>query len=218
MEYSVSDYHHAPRPAVRNSSTRVSLQGQELGSRRRASQYSILDENNPFKGHINQRKPSAAGTEHSYDPFRTSRNQITKTQAAQAAHARTTVLRRLSRSHKHGQSNSSLNRSNTSRKSFRNPALTRIQQADAYSIASSPPPVPGASRTQLNPSINEMRISQFQTVHVQRVASTNLDELQARSQFRSHEEALHQCSSPPFQQTEGCLPFHAPAAVFARDH
>ena len=160
MEYSVSDYHHAPRPAVRNSSTRVSLQGQELGSRRRASQYSILDENNPFKGHINQRKPSAAGTEHSYDPFRTSRNQITKTQAAQAAHARTTVLRRLSRSHKHGQSNSSLNRSNTSRKSFRNPALTRIQQADAYSIASSPPPVPGASRTQLNPSINEMRISQ----------------------------------------------------------
>lgn len=160
IEYSISDYHHAPRQVVRKSSTRVSLQGQELGSRRRVSQYSILDENNPLKSHINQRKPSAAGTEHSYDPFRTSRNQITKTQAAQAAHARTTVLRRLSRSHQQGQSNTSLNRSAISRKSFRNPALTRIQQADAYSIASSPPPVPGESRTQLNPSINEKRIPQ----------------------------------------------------------
>lgn len=160
IEYSVSDYHHAPRRAVRNSSTRVSLLGQELGSRRRASQYSILDENNLSKTPINQRKPSTAGTDHSYDPFRTSRNQITKTQAAQAEYARTTVLRRLSRSHKQGQSNTSLNRHATSKKSFRNPALTRVQQADAYSIASSPPPVPGVSRTRLNPSVNERRISQ----------------------------------------------------------
>lgn len=156
IEYSVSDYHHGPRQAVRNSSTRVSLQGQGLGSRRHASQYSILDENHPSKSHINQRKPSVAGTEHSYDPFRTSRNQITKTQAE---HARTTVLRRPSRSHKQGQSNTSLNRYAT-RKSFRNPALSRVQQADAYSIASSPPPVPGASSSQLNPSIRERRISQ----------------------------------------------------------
>lgn len=156
----MSDYHHGPRQAVRNSSTRVSLQGQELGSRRRVSQYSILEESNLSKSHINQRKPSVAGTEHSYDPFRTSRNQLTKTQAAQAEHARTIVLRRLSRSHKQGQSNTSLNRYATSKKSFRNPALTRVQQADAYSIASSPTPVPGASRTQLNPSINERRIPQ----------------------------------------------------------
>lgn len=160
FEYSVSDYHHGPRQTVRNPSTRVSLQNQELGSRRRVSQYSILDENNLSRSNINQRKPSVAGTEQSYDPFRTSRNQITKIQAAQAEHARTIVLRRLSRSHRQGQSNTSLNRHATSKKSFRNPALARVQQADAYSIASSPSPVPGSSRSRLTPSINERSISQ----------------------------------------------------------
>lgn len=159
IEYSVSDYHHAPRQTLGNSSTRVSLSGQELGSRRRVSQYSILDENNLSKTHINQRKPSVAGTEHSYDPFRTSRNQITKNQAAQAEYAKTTVLRKLSRSHKQGQSNTSLNRYVTSKKSFQNPALARVQKADAYSIASSPPPVPRTSISQLNSSIDEKRVS-----------------------------------------------------------
>lgn len=160
IEYSVSDYHHAPRQTIRPSSTRVSLHVQELGSRRRVSQYSILDESNLSKSSTTQRKTSVAGTEHSYDPFRTSRNQITKTQAAHAAHARTTVLRRLSRSYQQGQSNTSLDRYATSKKSFRNPALARVQQADVYSVASSAPSMPGASRTRLNPSVHERRMSQ----------------------------------------------------------
>lgn len=154
IEYSVSDYHHAPRRAPRRLSTLASLQGQDLG-RRHVSQYSILEEENPTKAPGNQRKPSVANTEQSYDPYRPSRNQISKTEADQV---RITVLRRLSGSHKQSVSTTSLNRRTVSRGSARNPVLSRVQEGEAYSIASSPPPM-GASIHQLNSSINEGRMS-----------------------------------------------------------
>lgn len=149
IEYSVSDYHHAPRRALRRSSTLASFKGQAL-SHRHVSQYSILDE-----GLGNQRKPSVAETEQSYDPYRPSRNQIQKTQADQA---KVTVIRGSSESRKLPLSNTSLDRRAVSKTSARNPALGRVQETEAYSIASSPPMV-SASIGRLNSSINEQRIS-----------------------------------------------------------
>ncbi len=157
IEYSTSDYHHAPPRLMRLSSTRVSLQDLGSGgSHRRVSQYSILDECNKRKTLANQRKPSLAETEQSYDPFRPSRNQITKTQADRA---RITVLRRLSEFQKQRQPHASVTGHTASKFSVRNSALTRAQQADAYSVASSSPQVPVPRISRINTRITERHIS-----------------------------------------------------------
>ena len=82
---------------------------------------------------------------------------MAKTQAAD--HARVTVLRRLSNSHKQRSSNGSPHRRATSKASARNPAVARVQQADVYSIASSPPPMPSVSKTQMTSAAIERPIS-----------------------------------------------------------
>ena len=99
-----------------------------------------------------------ADTEQSYDPYRPSRNQISKMEADQA---RITVLRRLSGSQKQSVSNTSFNRHTASRTSARNPLIGRVEEAEVYGIASSPPPMASASVNQLNSSINERRISRY---------------------------------------------------------
>lgn len=144
FEYSVSDYHHGPKKTVRQPSPQASLQG--LGNRQIASQYSILNESSqPRQGHSCQRQVSMAETERSYDPFRTSRNQIAR---GQADRSRITVLRGPSGSHQNRVSKVSLNRRVMSRASVQHPAVNRVQQADVYSLASSSLDIPNPSRTQ----------------------------------------------------------------------
>lgn len=145
MEYSVSDYHHAPKKPVRRSSTRASLRA--LSSRPVVSQYSILNEKTqPQQSHNYQRQPSMAETERSYDPYRTSRNQITR---GQADRARITVRRGPSGSQEHRVSRTSLNRRVMSRASVHHySAVARVQQADIHSLASSPREMRNPSRIQ----------------------------------------------------------------------
>lgn len=130
---------------MRRSSTRASLQA--FNSPPVVSQYSILNENSQPQQQSQgyQRQPSMAETERSYDPFRTSRNQIAR---GQADRARITVLRGPSSSHEHRVSKTSLNRRVMSRASVYHPAMTRVQQADVYSLASSPPEIRNPSRVQ----------------------------------------------------------------------
>ena len=79
------------------------------------------------------RQSSEVGTEQSYDPYRSSRQQMSHTQAD---HAMITVLR--------GHSDSSRNRRTPScgAQSLRIPTLGRVESGTVYSIPSSPPPLP----------------------------------------------------------------------------
>lgn len=93
IEYSNSDYHHAAGQE-QIISTIESLQPPLPSSRH--SRYSILDENSSrrSKSQNHRRQPSAADTEHSYDPFRAlSKKQMTKAEAEQA---KITILRAAS--------------------------------------------------------------------------------------------------------------------------
>lgn len=148
IEYSVSDYHHAPRKLLRRSSTRASIQA--FSSRPIQSQYSLLRGNSQSQqNHTYQRKPSMAETERSYDPFRSSRNQISR--GGQAERSRVTVLRGPSSSHEQRVSKTSLNRRVMSRASSQyHPAVTRVQQSDVYSLASSSSETRHPSRAQLS--------------------------------------------------------------------
>ena len=153
IEYSVSDYHHAPpRPVTRRSSTRVSLQG----GHRRQSQYSILDEGAPRKSQ-SYHQASVAGTEESYDPFRTSRNPITQRQADQA---RVTVYRgpssssRVQRPTGINAKRASLRKTSTKRNAALGSAID-----DLYSIPSSPPIMHSAGHSQLQKLRSERRVS-----------------------------------------------------------
>lgn len=136
MEYSVSDYHHAPQNPIRRSSTRVSMQA--LSSRPTQSQYSILKRNSdPQQSRSYQkRQPSVAETERSYDPFRSSRNHIGS--GGQANRAKITVVRGQGSSHERRVSKSSLNRRVMGKASAQyHPTRARVQQSDVYSLASS---------------------------------------------------------------------------------
>ena len=136
IEYSVSDYHHAPQRPIRRSSTRASIQA--LSSRPTQSEYSIMKRNShPQQNHSYQkRQPSVAETERSYDPFRSSRNQIGR--GGQADRAKITVVRGLSSSHERRVSKSSLNRRVMGKASAQyHPTKARVQQSDVYSLASS---------------------------------------------------------------------------------
>lgn len=161
IEYSISDYHHAPSQGVKRSSTRLSLQVPGL-VRQRVSQYSILENNTTRKITVNQRKPSVAETEQSYDPFRPSRNQIGKVQADRA---RITVFRRFSGSHKLHQPDTPDSRRTNNKLSARNPTLTRTPQSEAHNVLSSSPPQPISLTHQFNPNINERRLSQCSSRH-----------------------------------------------------
>ena len=128
--FSASDYHHIPKPVARRSSTRASLQ--VAGHNRRRSQFSILSSDAPRTSQSYHRQPSIAETEHSYDPFRPSRHQITN---AQAEYANITVLRGASGASRRG-------RAPSNTVSVRHPALTRVQDEEIYTISSSPPALP----------------------------------------------------------------------------
>ena len=135
IEYSISDYHHAPRKPVRRSSTRTSIRA--LSSRPAQSQYSILGRNSQSQQNhsYQKRQPSMAETERSYDPFRSSCNQIGR---GQADRARITVFRGPSSSREHRVSKSSLNQRVMGRASAQHhPTMARVQQSDAFSLASS---------------------------------------------------------------------------------
>jgi len=124
MEFSTSDYHHITRPAMRRSSTRASVQGE--GRIRNRSHFSIVEDNSRRPSHASGRQPSVAETEGSYDPYRSSRPQITNTQAD---HARITVLR--------GQAEPMPGRRAASGTS----SLGRVESGAVYSIHSSLPPM-----------------------------------------------------------------------------
>lgn len=132
--------------------------------RQRVSQYSILENKNNTtrKITINQRKSSVAETEQSYDPFRPSRNQIGKVQADRA---KITVFRRFSGSHKQHQPDARDSGRTNSKVSARNPTLTRTPQSEAYNVPSSSPPQPISINPQVNPNINERRLSQCSSRH-----------------------------------------------------
>ena len=144
IEYSKSDYHHVQRKMSRRTSTRLNAQGP--GPHRSVSKYSILNEGSA--GQRYRRRPSTAATEESYDPFRPSRTQIPK---SQADYARVTVLKRPSNSSvdRHPSIVSSNRRAPSNAASARNGRRTGIQGADAYSMHSSPPPLPYGSNEQI---------------------------------------------------------------------
>ncbi|MCJ1403782.1 hypothetical protein MMC11_007005 [Xylographa trunciseda] len=130
IEFSTSDYHHISKPSIRRSSTQFSLQ--KYGHNRRISKYSISTDNVRRPSQASGRQSSEVGTEQSYDPYRSSRQQISHTQAD---HAMITVLR--------GQSDSSRSRRTPSgAQSLRVPTLGRVESGTVYSIPSSPPPLP----------------------------------------------------------------------------
>lgn len=158
IEYSVSDYHHAPRQALQRplspSSSQSSLEGRS--SNQCVSQYSILKENvRPQKSKSYKRQTSIAETVASYDPYRTSRNKIAKTEPD---HARITVLRGINGSYKSQTSRTSFSRRVMSKPSVPNPALLRISRSGVYSISSSPPVAYNPGARQVNASINQRRI------------------------------------------------------------
>lgn len=159
IEYSVSDYHHAPRKPLRRSSTRASIKA--LGSRPTQSQYSILKGNSQSRQRhsYQQRQPSVVESERSYDPYRSSRNQIGR---GQADWAKITVLTRPSSSHEHRVSKTSLNRRVISRASTQHrPAVVRAQQGgDTYSLASSSSEKRNPSRVESSVRIRK-NISQY---------------------------------------------------------
>ncbi len=153
IEYSTSDYHHAQSlQRARKVSTRASLQQGPRGQKRQ-SQYSLADNHlvPPRKSQSQnvQRRTSVAETDESYDPFRPSRNQITK---AQADHAKITVLRAASHASGKGPSVRTM-----SKPSIRNPAIERARQQEAYSIASSPTTMHSAGSSQLQRMVHSSR-------------------------------------------------------------
>ena len=130
LEFSTSDYHHISKPAMRRSSTQFSLQ--KSGYNRRISKYSISTDNVRRPSQASGRQSSEMGTEQSYDPYRSSRQQMSHTSAG---HAMITVIR--------GQSDSSRSRRTPSgAQSLRVPVLGRVESGTVYSIPSSPPPLP----------------------------------------------------------------------------
>ena len=141
MEYSSSDHHHVPvvhpPPVPRlsmRSSTRASLNASRVTSHyanKSVSQYALLNEDEVWKRR-KTRHPSVAETEHSYDPFRSSRRPM----PVSADHAKVTVLRPDS---SHSQTKPDEKRL-PSRVSLRQPAFDRIDEVGDYSIVSSPPP------------------------------------------------------------------------------
>ena len=130
IEISTSDYHHIPKPGVRPSSTRLSLHG--TGHQRRRSHFSILSEDVHHTSQRSCRQPSVAGTEESYDPYRSSLQQISK---APTDYARITVLRGVSDASRrlHAESKTP---------SLRHPQPVRVQGDAMLSIPSSPPALP----------------------------------------------------------------------------
>lgn len=153
IEYSISDYHHGPERSLRRSTTRASL-SKSIG-RPSVSQYSILNENSqPKQSHSYQRQPSVAETERIYDPFRTSRNQISR---AQAGRARITVRRGPSSLHDHRVSRTSLNRRMMSKASIHHGATAaRGHQTDVYNRGSSPRETRNPSRVQSSAKARSM--------------------------------------------------------------
>lgn len=103
-----------------------------------------------------------AETEQSYDPFRPSRNQIG---VVQADRARITVFRGFSGSHKQHQRNTPDSRRTNSKISAQNPTLTRTPQSEVHNVPSSLPPQPISIIPQVNPNINERRLSQCSSRH-----------------------------------------------------
>lgn len=179
IEYSASDYHHKPKyekpPPMPQLSSRASLHRSRVQLGNTASRYSILVEGVPRKSFshrrpsmssqhgppssVQQRAPSVAETEGSYDPFRSSRAQIHK---AQTDHARITVLRGLSnRNAGNRQSLSSFNRRPASKASSQRPTLQSPVE-DHFSIVSTPP---AAHSSQLARLRNERRVSRGSTRH-----------------------------------------------------
>ena len=140
MEYSQSDHHHVPisqPPPVPKlpvrSSTRASLTAPRHASNRMSkstSQYTLLHED-PIRKRQKTRHPSVADTEHSYDPFRSSRQPID----LPADHARVTVLRPGSSGSQQKKDGKRI----PSRVSLRYPAIERIDEVGDYSVISSPP-------------------------------------------------------------------------------
>ncbi|MCJ1435618.1 hypothetical protein MMC27_004992 [Xylographa pallens] len=131
LEFSNSDYHHISKPGIRRSPTQFSLQ--KPGHKRRVSKYSISTDNVRRPSQASGRESSEVGTEQSYDPYRSSCQQMSHTQAD---HAMITVLR--------GQSDSSRSRRTPSvgAQSLCIPTLGRVESGTIYSIPSSPPPLP----------------------------------------------------------------------------
>ncbi len=199
IEYSVSDYHHAPKKPIRRSSTRASNHG--FNSRQMVSQYSILNENSqPQQSHGYQRQPSVAETERSYDPFRTSRNQMAR---GQADRAKITLLRGPSSSHEHRISKTSLNRRVMSKASVQHPAVARVQQAEVYSLESSSSRARNPTRTQasmkgrsVSPCSSRRSVSHNVVVR----ASTSYKRGVSFAQMRRPRNMLHQVR--PVQENE----------------
>lgn len=176
MEYSQSDHHHVPVPKPPPvpqiptwSSTRTSLSA----SRPRASQplkttsqYSLLREGSARKK-LKTRHPSVGDSEHSYDPYRSSRRPA----HVSVDHATVTVLGpRSSGSQSKGE-----DKRLTSRVSLRHPAFDRIDEVGAYSTVSSPPPRSRvSSRVSHNRSMSHgvSRISVASTSSTGRIVSS----------------------------------------------
>ena len=132
----MSDYHHNPlsTQVARRSSTRVSLQGSRTNKRQ--SQYSLLNPNvfpvRKSTSHSVHRPSSVAETEESYDPYRPSRTQISK---SHADHMRVTVLRGMSQ-----QSARQATTRAVSQTSSKYRSVVRAQHTDdTYIVAGSPP-------------------------------------------------------------------------------
>ncbi|KAL8701603.1 MAG: hypothetical protein Q9201_004824 [Fulgogasparrea decipioides] len=182
IEYSTSDYHHKPKyekppPMPQHSSTRASLRQSRVQLGQAGSRYSILVDETPRRSvslqrpssssHQRpsssagpQRHPSAAETQSSYDPYRSSRARFNK---PQADHTRVTVLRNLStRNGGDRQSYSSLNRRAPSKASTQQPVSLPSPVDDVFSIVSSPPAASGSHLARLR---NEHRVSRASSRH-----------------------------------------------------
>ncbi|KAL8701747.1 MAG: hypothetical protein Q9224_000357 [Gallowayella concinna] len=180
IEYSLSDYHHEskyeePPPMPQPSSTRASLQQSRLQHGQAQSRYSILLEETPQRSMSVQRPPSsshnrpkpiiqrhssAAETEGSYDPYRSSRARFHKPHTDRT---RITVLRDLSNRNSGGrQSTSSLNRRVPSKASSQRPSPLPAQDNDEFSIVSSPP---ATYSSQLARMRNQRRLSRASSRH-----------------------------------------------------
>ena len=150
LEASMSDHHHVTPSSkmARRSSTQASLRFSQAQGRQ--SQYSLADHHlQPLAWRGSpapQRNVSVAETEktaESYDPFRPSRNQVSKSQAAPA---RITLLREASQASRMQQSSNSVEKSSLKSSTLR----MHLEADDVYSIPSSPPTIHrlGASHNQ----------------------------------------------------------------------
>ena len=192
IEISASDYHHIPKPVVRRSSTRVSLQG--ASHRRRRSQFSIPSENIRRTSQNSRRPPSVADTDESYDPYRSSRHQVSN---VPADYARVTVLRGVSDA-------SRRLRAPHNAPSLRHPALARVQGEIKLSIPSSPPSLPLDSihLSQLRSQECIRRIqsrSSLASSYRQRTSPAGIRASQSYKRGVSFNHAQKRSSSEPFQ-------------------